>query len=255
MKERLRLANPVSELLRLHGVSAGDPAGKGSARASTGLRPATARNCSRASGRDPRHPRPAGAGLRGIEVGRGGEGGGAGQAAPDRPERLPAPGHRTFLPGLPKPPAAGQAWQVWRWLRNQPNGALSKWCRGLVSARDGRARKRGIMALARKLLMACGKCGQIPSESQHPFWMPRGDVVPIRDGGWLAAEAAFSSAREGPNRQGTPCKPCPIEARSFRRFRRFLQERVRRLLERALHLRSGCGRSGPDHPEGGSCRS
>ena len=43
---------------------------------------------------------------------------------------------------------------AWRWLRHQPDSALSEWFRGYVSARDGRSRKRGIVALARKLLVA-----------------------------------------------------------------------------------------------------
>ena len=43
---------------------------------------------------------------------------------------------------------------AWRWLRHQPQSALSKWYRNYVSARDGRARKRAIVALARKLLVA-----------------------------------------------------------------------------------------------------
>jgi len=43
---------------------------------------------------------------------------------------------------------------VWRWLHHQPDSALSRWFREYVSARDGRARKRGIVALARKLLVA-----------------------------------------------------------------------------------------------------
>ena len=43
---------------------------------------------------------------------------------------------------------------AWRWLLHQPDSALSKWFRDYVSARDGRSRKRGIVALARKLLVA-----------------------------------------------------------------------------------------------------
>lgn len=43
---------------------------------------------------------------------------------------------------------------AWRWLQYQPGSALSKWYREYVSARDGRARKRAIVALARKLLVA-----------------------------------------------------------------------------------------------------
>ncbi len=43
---------------------------------------------------------------------------------------------------------------AWRWLRHQPDSALSAWFRDYVSARDGRSRRRGIVALARKLLVA-----------------------------------------------------------------------------------------------------
>ncbi len=43
---------------------------------------------------------------------------------------------------------------AWRWLHHQPDSALSKWFERYVSARDGRSRKRGIVALARKLLVA-----------------------------------------------------------------------------------------------------
>ena len=43
---------------------------------------------------------------------------------------------------------------AWRWLFHQPGSALSKWYKDYVSARDGRSRKRGIVALARKLLVA-----------------------------------------------------------------------------------------------------
>ncbi len=43
---------------------------------------------------------------------------------------------------------------AWRWLRHQPESALSAWFRSYVGARDGRSRRRGIVALARKLLVA-----------------------------------------------------------------------------------------------------
>ncbi|MCY4300249.1 MAG: hypothetical protein OXC68_00735 [Aestuariivita sp.] len=33
-----------------------------------------------------------------------------------------------------------------RWLRHQPQSALSQWHQGYVSARDGRSRTRGIVA-------------------------------------------------------------------------------------------------------------
>ncbi len=43
---------------------------------------------------------------------------------------------------------------AWRWLRFQPESALAAWFRNYVSARDGRSRRRGVVALARKLLIA-----------------------------------------------------------------------------------------------------
>ena len=54
---------------------------------------------------------------------------------------------------------------AWRWLRHQPDSALSKWFREYVSARDARARKRGIVALARKLLVSLWRyatAGMVP---------------------------------------------------------------------------------------------
>ncbi len=54
---------------------------------------------------------------------------------------------------------------AWRWLQHQPGSALSKWFREYVWARDGRARKRGIVALARKLLVALWRyatAGMVP---------------------------------------------------------------------------------------------
>ena len=43
---------------------------------------------------------------------------------------------------------------AWRWLRHQPDSALPAWFRDCVSARDGRSRRRGIVALARRLPVA-----------------------------------------------------------------------------------------------------
>ncbi len=43
---------------------------------------------------------------------------------------------------------------AWRWLRHQPDSALSAWFRSHLGARDGRSRRRGIVALARRLLVA-----------------------------------------------------------------------------------------------------
>jgi transposase len=43
---------------------------------------------------------------------------------------------------------------AWMWLRHQPGSALSRWFRERVGAERGRARRIGIVALARKLLVA-----------------------------------------------------------------------------------------------------
>ncbi len=43
---------------------------------------------------------------------------------------------------------------AWRWLRHQPDSALPAWFRDCVSARDGRSRRRGTVALARRLPVA-----------------------------------------------------------------------------------------------------
>ncbi|MDE0534459.1 MAG: transposase [Albidovulum sp.] len=54
---------------------------------------------------------------------------------------------------------------AWRWLFHQPGSALSRRYGNCVSARDGRSRKRAIVALARKLLVApwrCATTGLVP---------------------------------------------------------------------------------------------
>jgi transposase len=43
---------------------------------------------------------------------------------------------------------------TWRWLRFQPESALSRWFVGRVGAAKGRIRKVMAVALARKLLVA-----------------------------------------------------------------------------------------------------
>ena len=45
----------------------------------------------------------------------------------------------------------------WLWLRHQPGSALSKWFKERVQQNDGRFKKRTIVALARKLLVALWK--------------------------------------------------------------------------------------------------
>ncbi len=241
VKERLRLANSIAALLRLHGVSIGDPAGKGFRARLDGLETAygtelqprllaeihgildrlelavaelktveaekaAALKASREAldrlpaqdGGDAEssaQEAPDGIGTEGVT-----EAAGTSDPAPDRAHfaaalvRLRGIGpndallldtelfYRDFrnrrelasLAGLaPVPFASGGidrdqgiskagspllrkhlVQMAWRWLQFQPDSALSKWFREYVSARDGRSRKRGIVALARKLLVA-----------------------------------------------------------------------------------------------------
>jgi transposase len=46
---------------------------------------------------------------------------------------------------------------AWLWLRNQPTSALSLWFRSRVKRAGGRGKKKAIVALARKLLVALWK--------------------------------------------------------------------------------------------------
>lgn len=237
VKERLRHANAVSGLLRLHGVSIGDPAGKGfrarldgiETAYGTELRPgllaeihgildrlelavaelktveaekAALLKASREAldGLPAQDGGNAETASREAPDGIGTEAAGTSDPAPDRAHfaaalaRLRGIGpndallldtelfYRDFrnrrelasLAGLaPVPFASGGVdrdqgiskagspllrkhlvQMAWRWLQFQPGSALSKWFREYVSARDGRSRKRGIVALARKLLVA-----------------------------------------------------------------------------------------------------
>ena len=55
---------------------------------------------------------------------------------------------------------------AWGWLQFQPGSELSKWYRRRFDDGRRRNRKRGIVALARKLLVALGKYvrdGEIPA--------------------------------------------------------------------------------------------
>ncbi len=213
VKERLRLANSVAGLLRLHGVPAGNPAGKGFRARLDGLE----------TGYGTELPPGLLAEIRGIldrlelvcaelktvEA----EKASALKVSKEALDSLPLPGpapdrahcaaalvrlrgigtndalllgaelfYRDFrnrrelasLAGLaPVPFASGGidhdqgiskagspmlrrhlVQMAWRWLRHQPDSSLSKWYRNYVSARDGRSRRRGIIALARKLLVA-----------------------------------------------------------------------------------------------------
>ena len=58
-----------------------------------------------------------------------------------------------------------------RWVRYQPDSAISLWFRNYCSARDGRSRKRGIVAVARKLLIALWRyatTGLVPTGAVMP---------------------------------------------------------------------------------------
>jgi transposase len=55
---------------------------------------------------------------------------------------------------------------AWIWLRHQPTSDLSKWCLRRFGQGNGRVRKVGIVALARKLLVALWKyleTGEVPA--------------------------------------------------------------------------------------------
>ena len=47
--------------------------------------------------------------------------------------------------------------QAWRWLHWQPNSELARWFRERFGTGGGRLRRVGIVALARKLLVAFWK--------------------------------------------------------------------------------------------------
>jgi transposase len=61
------------------------------------------------------------------------------------------------------PPSQGQAW---RWLRHQPESALSRWFVERTGGATGRMRKIMVVALARKLLVALWRylrTGEVPA--------------------------------------------------------------------------------------------
>ena len=76
---------------------------------------------------------------------------------------------------------------AWIWLRYQPNSALSLWYQRRFGQGNARARKVGIVALARKLLIALWKYldqGEVPEGAEFTPWekklngrMPAGEVA------------------------------------------------------------------------------
>jgi transposase len=62
---------------------------------------------------------------------------------------------------------------AWMWLRHQPNSALSRWYQRRFGEGNARSRKVGIVALARKLLIALWKYlehGEVPEGATKVAW-------------------------------------------------------------------------------------
>jgi transposase len=62
---------------------------------------------------------------------------------------------------------------AWGWLRWQPNSALSQWYQQRFGSGNARARKVGIVALARKLLIALWRYlehGEVPEGAEFTPW-------------------------------------------------------------------------------------
>jgi transposase len=65
---------------------------------------------------------------------------------------------------------------AWGWLRHQPNSALSLWYQRRFGSGNSRARKVGIVALARKLLIALWKYlegGEVPEGATLVPWLKK----------------------------------------------------------------------------------
>src|SRR5262245_9315377 len=81
---------------------------------------------------------------------------------------------------------------AWLWLRWQPGSALSQWYQRRFGAGNKRARKIGIVALARKLLIALWRYvehGELPVGAQQKDWRLRVDSTARRHAKQAAAEA------------------------------------------------------------------
>jgi transposase len=62
---------------------------------------------------------------------------------------------------------------AWMWLQHQPGSALSRWYQERFGGSNGRSRKVGIVALARKLLVAFWKYlefGEVPEGAELVPW-------------------------------------------------------------------------------------
>src|SRR5262245_47744861 len=81
---------------------------------------------------------------------------------------------------------------AWIWLRGQPGSALSQWYERRFGTGNKRARKVGIVALARKLLIALWRYvehGELPVGAQQKDWRLRVDSTARRHAKQAAAEA------------------------------------------------------------------
>jgi len=83
---------------------------------------------------------------------------------------------------------------AWLWLRWQPGSALSRWYEQRFGSGNKRARKVGIVALARKLLIALWRYaehGELPTGVQEKDWRLLVDSTARRH----AKQAAAATAR------------------------------------------------------------
>jgi transposase len=81
---------------------------------------------------------------------------------------------------------------AWLWLRWQPGSALSQWYQRRFGSGNKRARKVGIVALARKLLIALWRYveqGELPEGAQEKDWRLRVDSTARRHAKAAAALA------------------------------------------------------------------
>jgi transposase len=66
---------------------------------------------------------------------------------------------------------------AWCWLRWQPDSELSRWYQRRVGDGNGRSRKIGVVAWARKLLIALWKYlehGEVPVGARLASWQKKG---------------------------------------------------------------------------------
>ena len=65
---------------------------------------------------------------------------------------------------------------AWGWLHYQPDSQLTQWYMQRFAAGNGRSHKVGIVALARKLLVAlwrCATCGELPVGATTVDWQSK----------------------------------------------------------------------------------